>query len=101
VFFARTTRGCRQRRGRQQSEIAASNLDVAFIGIVIQPNAIEGLKVAADFSSISLQGLAAVSFNTILGDINALGSASLFQQSSNRQFRRRRRRMNPSSIRVH
>src|SRR6202171_452148 len=47
------------------------------IGIVIQPNAIEGLKIAADFSSISLQGFAGgIGFNTILASINALGSAS-------------------------
>ncbi len=47
------------------------------IGILIQPNAVEGLKIAADFSSISLQGFAGgIGFNTILASINALGSAS-------------------------
>src|SRR5712671_5323076 len=47
------------------------------IGILIQPNAVECLKIAADFSSISLQGFAGgIGFNTILASINALGSAS-------------------------
>ncbi len=47
------------------------------IGILIQPDAIEGLKIAADFSSISLQGFAGgIGFNTILASINSLGAAS-------------------------
>jgi iron complex outermembrane receptor protein len=53
------------------------------IGVVIQPNAIEGLKISADFSSISLQGFAGgIGFNTILASINSLGAASPYYNNA-------------------
>ena len=47
------------------------------IGLVLQPNAIQGLSVAVDFSSITLNGFAGgLGFNNILNSINTLGAAS-------------------------
>jgi outer membrane receptor protein involved in Fe transport len=49
------------------------------IGFVLQPNAIRGLTVNVDFSSITLHGFAGgIGFNSILQSVNALGSASPF-----------------------
>jgi iron complex outermembrane recepter protein len=49
------------------------------VGFVFKPNAISGLSVTADYSSITLAGFqGGIGFNTILGSINALGSASPF-----------------------
>jgi iron complex outermembrane receptor protein len=47
------------------------------IGFVLQPEAVKGLTLSVDFSSINLQGFAGgIGFNNILPSINALGSAS-------------------------
>jgi len=49
------------------------------IGFVLQPEAVRGLSVNVDFSSITLSGFAGgIGFNNILASINALGSASPF-----------------------
>ena len=52
------------------------------IGVVFQPNAVPGLKVSADFSSISLQGFAGgIGFNTILASVDSLGAASPYYKN--------------------
>jgi hypothetical protein len=49
------------------------------IGFVLQPDAIRGLTLNIDFSSITLNGYAGgIGFNNILQSVNALGSASPF-----------------------
>ena len=47
------------------------------IGFVLQPNVVQGLTVAVDYSAITLNGFAGgIGFNNILPSINTLGSAS-------------------------
>ena len=47
------------------------------IGFVLQPDAVQGLSIAVDYSAITLNGFAGgLGFNNILNSINTLGAAS-------------------------
>jgi iron complex outermembrane receptor protein len=49
------------------------------IGAVIQPNAVPGLRATLQYTSINQRNIAGgIGFNNILGDVNRLGSQSIF-----------------------
>jgi len=53
--------------------------DIYSVGFVLQPDAIRGLRLSAQYTSIDQRNIAGgIGFNNILVDVNRLGSASIF-----------------------